>query len=355
VFISALVQWAQNLNLVSYDAVRTRSDGTTELPAISNYLFDITAPSYLSPLLTSGPSGNRQGFFACDVLLGTRVSLTQAKPFIAKCQSLRSLKNVGRTLFVFAASQFEKDAFLELKRHGIIPATPGNLFGEEVARSLSELNQFLDYHFVQNTECTNKIDSIMTSLAHIQGAAAQLQGALFEYLVAEVVRQDGGEVEIGRLCKAANGKKAESDVCVTKRHKEVRFIECKGYKPYSTVKHDDIRNWVGKQIPVFRDQARSDFPETKIIVELWTTGKFSPESRQSLEQAIQDNETRKRCEIRVLEAHEVHQKFLDSKNKNLLDVYEKHFEHTFYKEPERHDTYHRNSRLAGGPAPDNWE
>jgi len=348
VFIAALVQWAQNLNLVSYDSVRTRSDGAAEMAAVSNYLFDITAPSYLSPLLTATPSGSKPGFFACDVLLGSVVTLTQAQPFIAKCKSLRSLSNVGRTLFIFAASKFEKEAFHELKRYGIIPATPENLFGMEVSRSLHELNQFLDFYFDRASGNTEKIDSIMTSLAHIQGASAQLQGALFEYLVAEIVRQEGGDVEIGRICKAQNGKKAESDVCVKIRHREVRYIECKGYKPYSEVRHEDIRHWIGHQIPVFRDQARSDYPDARVIVELWTTGKLSAESRGALDQVIKDNEIRRRCEIRVLEAHDVRQQFLDSRNKYLIAVFEKHFAKTYFAKTSRPEVYEAY-RLAGGP------
>ena len=59
VFISAIVQWAQNLNLVSYDSVKTRLTAT---PAISNYQFDITAPSYLSSLVSKVSETIKPGF-----------------------------------------------------------------------------------------------------------------------------------------------------------------------------------------------------------------------------------------------------------------------------------------------------
>ncbi len=345
VFISSIVQWAQNLNLVSHDSVKTRLNDT---PFISNYPFDITAPSYLSPLITRNTETIKSGFFACDVLLGVKVSLTEVQPFIAKCKSVMSLKNVGRTLFVFAATEFDKDAFIELKKLGIMPATPNNLFGEEVARSLYELNTFLAQYFSLRNDKIEKIDSIMTCFSQIRGANAQLQGALFEYIVAEAVRSDGGEVQIGRLCKDKKGKFADSDVCVTKRHREIRFIECKGYKPYSLVKHDDIKNWVGKQIPVFIDQARNDDPNAEILVELWTTGKFSAESCEAIKQYKKNNEIRKRCEVHVLEAHEVRQKFLDTKNKKLIEVYNNHFAENFYEKKEK-NYVHGSHRLASGP------
>jgi len=348
VFISTIVQWAQNLNLVSYDAVKTRLNST---PAVSNYQFDITAPSYLSSLVTRGSDTVKPGFFACDVLLGVKVSLTEVQPFIAKCKSLISLKNVGRTLFVFAASEFEKEAFMELKRFGIIPATPNNLFGDEVANSLKALNDFLEHYFAMRKSNVEKIDSIMSCFSQIKGATAQLQGALFEYLVAEVVRSDGGDVVIGKLCKDQKKKFADSDVCVTKRYKEVRFIECKGYKPYSEVKHADVKNWIEKQVPIFFTQGKNDEPNAEIIIELWTTGKFSNESSDALVQFKKNNEIRKRYEIRVLEAHEVRQQFMNTKNKSLIDVYNKHFLNNFYEEKDK--PYIRSShKLAGGP--DDW-
>lgn len=207
IFIATLVQWSQNLNMISYNLARTRQDEEGKAPAVSNYLFDFTGPSYLSPLLTQGNSANKPGFFACDVLLGTRLTLPQVQPFIAKCKSLRSMKNIGKILFMLAASQFEEDAFKALKKEGIIPATPENLFGEDFAESLRELTRFLSYYFTDDSANLEKIDSIMVALTHVQGAAAQLQGALFEYLVAEVVKHEG-TVEVGKLVRSADGKKA---------------------------------------------------------------------------------------------------------------------------------------------------
>lgn len=77
---------------------------------------------------------------------------------------------------MLAASQFDKDAFLALKKEGVIPATPENLFGEEFAKSLRELNDFLFYYFTNTSSNLEKIDSIMVALTNVKGAAAQLQG-----------------------------------------------------------------------------------------------------------------------------------------------------------------------------------
>lgn len=347
IFIGTLVQWSQNLNLISYNLARTRQDEEGKPPAIANYLFDLTGPSYLSPLVTAGTGGNRPGFLACDVLLGTSVTLEQVQPFIAKCRSLKSMKNVGRSVFMFAASQFDRDAFQALKQEGIIPATPENLFGEEFAKSLGELNDFLFYYMADAPWNIGKIDSIMAALANVKGAAAQLQGVLFEYLVAEVVKHEGN-VEVGKVCRSADGKKAECDVFIGKGHQAVRFIECKGYKPYSVVRHEDVKHWISKQIPVFFDFAMREKPDAEIHVEFWTTGKLGEESQASLKKFTVNNAVRKRYEIHVLEAHDVKKRFHDTKNKSLIDVYETHFADPFYKEnsPKKIGKIYR---LAGGP------
>jgi len=347
ILIATLVQWSQNLNLISYNLARTRQDEDGEQPAISNYLFDLTGPSYLSALLTPGVSGSKQGFFACDVLLGTRVTLAQVQPFIAKCKSLKSMKNVGKTLFMLAASKFDNNAFQALKKEGIIPATPENIFGDEFAKSLRELNDFLFYYFSDAKSNLERIDSIMVALTHVQGAAAQLQGALFEYLVAEVMKYEGN-VEVGKVFRGADGKIAESDVFIAKGFQEVRFIECKGYKPYSFVRHEDVKHWIGGQVPVFYDVAKKEKSGADIHVEFWTTGKLGEDSKLSLQKFIDNNAVRNRYKIHVLEAHDVKKKFHATKNKSLINVYEKHFADPLYKEKSTNDV-REIYRLAGGP------
>ncbi len=349
IFIKMISQWAQFLGLVSYDSIRTRLDSNESPPQISNFLFDITAPSYLSPLIQQDAvKGISPGFFACDVVLGASLTLQQVKPFINKCKAILSLRNVGRCLFVLAATKFESDAFDELKRNGIIPATPENLSGKEMAGMLKELNELLDYYLFRGSQQIDKIDGIMTTLAEVNGASAQLQGALFEYMVAEASRRNGGNIKVGKICKSSSGKKAESDVYIEKDDQEVKYIECKGYKPYSIVLHKDIRHWISEQIPVFYDEAKNNYPNTSIHVELWTTGKLSDESQALLQKAIDDNKVRNRYVITILQAHDVKNKFHATKNKALIECFEKHFISNYYP-PEEKQYIPTSYRLAGGP------
>ncbi|MFQ0829069.1 hypothetical protein AAH211_11185 [Serratia fonticola] len=327
VLIKAIAQWVKNLGIISYDTLRTREqheEGTP--PAVSHFCFDMSAPSYLSPLLKKSISGNmRPGFFACDVLLNGRLNPQHIEPFLAKCRTITSLKNCGHCLFVFVADEYSEGAFQKLKQHGVIPATPENLFGREMAEGLRQLNELLTHLALGSGDRYALLDDIITKLSHIQGVTSQLQGDLFEYLVAELARSNSSNVELGRLCKDNDGRSADCDVLVKNGKAEITFIECKGYKPYSKVKHADIRNWIEKQIPVFFYFAKNEQPNAKIKMQLWTTGKLENQSKESLDKFIENNNKRERYSIEVFEANQVSEVFKATKDPALIRVFEKHF------------------------------
>lgn len=50
----------------------------------------------------------------------------------------------------------------------------------------------------------------------------------------------------------------------------------------------------------------------------------------------------------MLEAHDVKKRFHATRNKSLINVYEKHFAEPFYKEKNL-DDFSESYRLAGGP------
>ncbi|MGP2738786.1 hypothetical protein ACTVL4_12240 [Serratia nevei] len=327
IMLKAVGQWVRNTGIISYDTLRTRDNTDGDLrPCVSQFSFDMSAASYLNPLLQQAKTGEtRPGFFVCDILLGSRLNHEHLQPFIVKCRSISSLKNNPRCLFMFIADEYAEDAFMALKRAGIIPATPESLFGSELAETLLQLRELISYMTLHLDENISQIDDIMSKLSRIEGATTQLQGDLFEYIVAEAVRGDNGFIDVGRLCKNEDGKSADCDVMAIKARSEITFIECKGYKPYSVIKHEVIKHWIGHQIPVFRKFARRDYPNTDVNVELWTTGKFSEETRDMLDKYINSVDINKKYNVRVMEAHNVRQIIRATRNDSLIRVFEKHF------------------------------
>lgn len=327
VLMKTLSQWVRNNGLISYDTLRTREElDADQTPCVANFDFDVTAASYLNPLLQFSQSGAiRPGFFVCDMLLGCKLNLVHLQPFITKCRTINSLRKSPRCLFMFIADEYSDEAFLEMKRAGIIPATPENLFGKDFADALMQLRDLVSSITLSLKDNISAIDDIMSRLANIAGATNQLQGDLFEYIVAEAVRIDSKDVEVGRICKSDKGNTAECDVLSLKGNAKITFIECKGYKPYSTVRHEDVKRWIGKQIPVFFSYAKREYPNAEISVELWTTGKLGDDSRNSLRKFKEQNSINQRYNIIVMEPHDVRARINATWNDALIRVFEKHF------------------------------
>ncbi|MDM2942686.1 hypothetical protein OGY01_09570 [Citrobacter sp. Cm038] len=337
ILIKAASQWLKNLGMVSHDALRTREDAEAAVPAVSGFPFDLSAPCYLSPMLQQKRDGGiLSGFLGCDVLLNGKLELNHITPFINKCRSINSLPNVGKSLFMFIADEYSKDAFQALKTQGIIPATVDNLFSQETAKALRMLGELLVWLSLPSASSSfelSTLEEIMTQLSHIAGATQQLQGDLFEYIVAQAVSASVRDVRLGVSCRLDDGKRADCDVLAQEGHKRIRFIECKGYRPYSEVLHKDVLHWITRQVPVFHKYACSIDPKIDIQVEFWTTGKLSEESLNSLKVFKDNNSLRRRYEIIIKDAHEVREYITLTRDSALIRVFEKHFIDTFKKEP----------------------
>ncbi|WP_052486031.1 hypothetical protein [Ralstonia solanacearum] len=222
------------------------------------------------------------------MLLGTAVTATHLKPFITKCQTLRSLKRVGRCLQIFVSEGYEPEAFKLAKATGVIPATPASLFGEDVAAALTALTDLLSETFLC-PDILGRLDVVFSRLGKIEGAAINLRGALFEFIVAEVVRRSfvSSDVRMNEIFRDDQGRKAEVDVLVVRRDHSVRFIECRGYKPGGTVPDELVERWLNGRIPLLRTAALAErfWQGHDLVFEFWTTGQLSHEALAKVAQA----------------------------------------------------------------------
>lgn len=288
ILLKAIRMWARNLGMVSFDKVLLRDEGET-IPKVGTFAWDLTGPSYLAPMVQWGKGEKpTPGFIACDVLLGSVVTEDGLGPFIHKCITLRNLKKVGRCLPVFVAESYTKEAFMKAKGIGVVPATPESLFGTEVAEGLAQLTQVLTTAARASVK-PEVFDEMFKRLGKIEGAATNLRGALFEYLVAELVRQTiSTNVILNKIFKDETGKEAaEVDVLAVAGKHAVYFIECKGYQPAGSIKDDDVERWLTKRIPLIRQQAL-EHPEWKSMdmhFEFWTTGKLTEAAEAKIQAA----------------------------------------------------------------------
>lgn len=323
ILLTAVRDWARKLGLVSYDRVMARGGET--LPMVGTFAWDLTAPSYLGPLSRIGKDGKpKPGFFMADVFLGGEVSQRDIEPFVRKCLTLRTLRHLGPCMQMFVASRYHADAFKLIKRHGIIPATPRTLFGDEVAEALIQVRSVL-VSVARWQVDPERIDELFRRLAKIEGAAVQLRGTLLEFMAAGYWRRVSDHVSMNRVLKA-DGQKAEADVIAVRDGSSVTFIECKGYSPYATIPDQEVKDWLQKRVPTLYKAAREhpDWKNLKVKLEFWASGQLSEEALVMLETARAAINPR-RYSIAVRQGQKILTSFELNQDQSLAIAFRKHF------------------------------
>ncbi|WP_217191337.1 hypothetical protein [Pseudomonas shirazica] len=325
--LNAVRDWIRRLGLGSWNHVQIRGEGS--IPSAGPNYWDLSAPSYLYPLLGSSVAGNstkpKPGSFVCDVYLGNRLTADSAKAFIKKCLNVRGFNKVAPVLQMFLADSYDKEAVRAIRGHGAIAATLDSLLGTDVAHGLHELASVLKATAI-NLGTPEKIDVLFNALGKIEGAEGTLRGCLFEYLCGHLADETYKKpwISINKLVRGSNGARAEVDVFVEVGSSEVVFIECKGHLPTGQVDDAEVEKWLKKRIPVLRDFAKhdEDYARLKQTFELWTNATISSASK-ALIQA--ENDKTDRYTIAYREGDELLKMISDSRNSSLLKTYKQHF------------------------------
>lgn len=330
VLLESIQEWAAKLGFGSFHSFKLRTSGPGDAPSVGQFIWDLSAPSFLGPLANwSNPAKPKPGFLVVDVLLTEVVGVAEISPFLYKCTSLRQHRGVGRCLQFFVANRYSQEALNQIRRAGIVPATPESLFGTEVAKALLMLLRTL-------SEAADKaVDPILFTelferLGKAEGAVGTLRGALFEYIVADVVRQTepSPDITMNRIYREGGKDVAEVDVLAIIKNRYIRFIECKGILPGNLLSDDEVEKWLHKRIPVVLAQTRKDNVLSKLEhrFELWVTGELTAEAKVMIAaaQAVADL---KGYSISVFYAADIEQQVRSLKDSALRKVVEQHFLH----------------------------
>jgi hypothetical protein len=321
VLLDSIQEWLRRLAIVSFNSVRTRG---SSVPRVGTFAWDLTAPSYLTSVLTRNKdSGVKPGFVVCDVVLIQSAQLKHVEPFLHKVRSLNVMKNIGRTMFIMVALGYETEAFKALRSAGIIPATPKALFGEDVADGFRELVQTLN-EAAKGAVNPAKFDQLFSKLGKLEGAMGNIRGAFFELLVAEVVRRTAaGTVKLNKICKGKDGD-AEVDVYHLNDGLMAQMIECKGIAPGTLVDDDEVDLWLTKRIIRVRQHLQSQGWSGPIPqFELWTSGALSAQAHERIRKTQLANA--KKFKIKVVEGDSLRITVKALNDKPLLKTFEHHF------------------------------
>ncbi len=214
-----------------------------------------------------------------------------------------------------------------IRRAGIVPATPESLFGTDVARALMDLASTL-IHAATHAVAPEKFTELFERLGKVEGAAGTLRGALFEFVVADVVRKTTPNVDItmNKIYREGGKDVAEVDVRAIVKDREIRFIECKGLLPGNLLSDKDVDDWLTKRIPLVRKYTlqNAEYHRYKLKFELWLTGKLSPEAEMKILMAQQTIGPQKYT-IEVFYADELEKTVRETNDSSLLKVVSQHF------------------------------
>ncbi len=286
VLLDAIRSWAGKMNLASPKATRIRDDAPA--PQFATCRFDLCGPCYLRPIRGRAGEKVTPGFFVADVVVGSQLDTTAVAGFLRKCTLLGNLRKASPFLPMLIADGFTVEALRDCRSAGVIATRPETLFGHDVAVALGDLLQTLSNAAAIAAANPDRIDDLFRRLSGIEGAAGNLRGALFEMIVAHIVRAtNGGSIDIGTLVRSPKtGDRAEIDVRLV-REKQLYTYECKGYQPSTVVKREEVEQWLTKRIPTINAAHRAEerFSDSAMHHEFWTSGSFHPEALQLLNKA----------------------------------------------------------------------
>lgn len=321
ILLDSVREWLRRLAMVSFNTVRTRG---VEMPRVGTFAWDLTAPSYLTSVLTrQKDNGVKPGWVVCDALLIENAQLKHVEPFLHKARSLNALKNIGRTMFILVAQDYDAEAFKALRSAGIIPATPKSLFGEDVANGFREMIQTLN-EAAKGVVDPEKFDQLFSKLGKLEGAVGNMRGAFFELLVAEVVRKTAaGPIKLNKICKGEDGN-AEVDVYHLNEGITAQMIECKGIAPGTLVDDEEVGRWLTTRITRVRHHLQSlGWSGPLPRFELWTSGALSEQAHERIEKTRLANA--RKFEIIVVEGNALRNEVKAVNNASLLKTFEHHF------------------------------
>jgi len=277
VALNALKEWARWLGWGSYGKFRLRGD--EKLPDVAGVAWDLSAPSYLRPLMQKHRDRIKPGFFVSDIYLGSTIDLPIVNHFIRKYDMACSPINVAPVMAMLIGNDFTNEAFDRAKSAGIMPATIKNLFGENIEKALSDLIKLLSDTGATAAVNPEHLETVIGKLTSIEGAANNLRASLFELVIASLVKNvKGGYVKTGqKKTDFESGRKAEIDVLWhDRKERKVLVVECKAKISGSAVSGEDIEYWHSDRVPLIHKILKREpaYEDCEFEFQIWTNGVF---------------------------------------------------------------------------------
>lgn len=277
VAIQAIKDWARKLGFGSYNSFLVRGD--ENLPVVSGVAWDISAPSYIRPLVSARTGTLKPGFLVCDVNIRGVLGEEEVTKFLRKYDMASAPMNVGPILPFLVAGSFTNSAFDKAKSAGILAVTIPNLFGDDVMKALNDLIKLLTDTGATASVNPEHLFNVMSQLTRIEGAANNLRGALFELVIGSLFKdvKEGFLTAGVEIVNVQQGRIAEVDVIFDENDSNMSFvIECKSKIPGSKVSLAEVKKWYADRVPLIAEAlfTKTAYKGRKLHFEIWTNGVF---------------------------------------------------------------------------------
>jgi hypothetical protein len=278
VALHGIKEWARRLGFGSFNKFNVR--GEDQAPVVSGITFDLSAPAYFRPLLQIVDGKAKPGFLACDINLHGVVSEPEVEAFVRKCDGAAFSSKAGRIMPMLVGDIFSAESLDLAKRKGILAITLENLFGLELAKALRDLVKLLTNAGATASVNPEHLSHVMRVLSKVEGASANLRGALFELVIGSLVKDvEGGYLKTGqRLTDLGTGAKAEVDVQLDKENNAgFLIVECKAKNPGARVSEQDVQRWYSDRVPMIHRIMNTSYKAVQrpFHFEIWTNGVFA--------------------------------------------------------------------------------
>lgn len=278
--LEGIRNWIRRIGFGSYEQVRIRDEKIA--PEVSSVQWDLSAPSYMRPLVSRVSSGVRPGFVVLDINLRDMLDEHAVGIVVRKHDIASAPIKVAPIMPFLIADGFTADGFGLAKQKGILATTIAHLLGEEVAKALRDLIALLTDMGATAAVNPDHLERVFSTLSRIQGTSDNLRGPLLELTVAYLVKEiEGGSVEVGRRVTDMHGRSAEIDVILMRPDGgDVLAIECKAKSPGTRLTLEVVQHWLLDRVPVMADAMRyqSRFFNSEVQFELWTNGPMEPDA-----------------------------------------------------------------------------
>lgn len=332
----ALRDWARRLGVASYDKIEIRGDAD-RLPTFGTFKWDLCGPSYMVPIVRRQKDGRpKPGFLVGDVIAGAAVDEHAVAAFVRKFSLSSYLKNLPPFMPVLMADGYTPEAFNLGRSHGVMLATPKNLFGRDVAVGLATLLETLSKAAAVAVAKPEVIGELFDKLSSIDGADRNLRGSLFELVVGHLVQaRFGGSIDINHLIRYDTFR-AEIDVRRVVAG-EVWIYECKGYQPDHLIDAPEVEAWLKDKVPGIYSATKAEdrFNSSTIHFEFWTSGGFTDAAIAALKAA---RDRTKRYVIGWKAGKEVRSELARLSSSGMTAMFDQHFlKHPIAVFDRRHD------------------